>query len=209
MFWMASSGFAVRGLCHWFPSAVGLREGVSPRSAVAGFLGLAWPRLPVPVRGGVGGWPAPGGLRCALPGLGAEEPEHVGVGEPAAAALFTDRAWHIADVLAQVAQETGRSPAQVALSWVTRRSGVTSTLTGVTSVEQLEENLQAREFEIPPELAARLGEASRPEPAYPYYFFGPAAQPMINAGTVVQTLPTTDRLVPYGADPASGLSESS
>jgi len=40
--------------------------------------------------------------------------------------------------------------------------------------------------EIPPGLAARLEEASRPEPAYPYYFSGPTAQPIINAGTVVQ-----------------------
>lgn len=86
-----------------------------------------------------------------------------------------------------MAQETGRSPAQVALSWVIRRPGVTSTLIGATRLEQLEENLRTMEFEIPPELAARLEEASRPEPAYPYYYFsGPAMQPMINAGTVVQ-----------------------
>ena len=103
--------------------------------------------------------------------------------------LFTERAWRIADVLAQVAQEVGRSPAQVALSWVARRPGITSTLIGATRLEQLEENLRALEFEIHPELAARLEEASRPEPAYPYYLFGPAAQPMINAGTVVQAAP--------------------
>jgi len=47
-------------------------------------------------------------------------------------------------------------------------------------------HLPGMEFEIPPELAARLEEASRPETAYPYYFFRPAAQPMINAGTIVQ-----------------------
>jgi diketogulonate reductase-like aldo/keto reductase len=85
-----------------------------------------------------------------------------------------------------VAKEAGRSPAQVALSWVTRRPGITSTLTGATRLDQLEENLRAMDFEIPPELADRLEEASRPEPAYPYYFCGPAAQPMINAGTIVQ-----------------------
>jgi aryl-alcohol dehydrogenase-like predicted oxidoreductase len=88
-------------------------------------------------------------------------------------------------VLAQVAREAGRSPAQVALSWATRRPGITATLIGATRLQQLEENLRAVEFEIPPELAARLEEASRPEPAYPYYFSGPAAQPMVNAGTVV------------------------
>jgi aryl-alcohol dehydrogenase-like predicted oxidoreductase len=107
-------------------------------------------------------------------------------GNPTFTKLFTDKAWRICDVLAQVAKESGRSPAQVALSWVTRRPGITSTLTGATRLEQLEENLRAMEFEIPPELAARLEEASRPEAAYPYYLSGPAAQPMINAGTMVR-----------------------
>ena len=110
-------------------------------------------------------------------------------GNPTFAKLFTDKSWHIADVVAQVAKEAGRSPAQVALSWVARRPGITSTLTGATSLEQLEENLRAMEFEIPPELAVRLEEASRAEPAYPYYLSGPAAQSMINAGTVVQAPP--------------------
>ena len=107
-------------------------------------------------------------------------------GNPTFAKLFTDRTWHIAEVLAQVAREVGRSPAQVALSWVTRRPGVTATLIGATTRPQLEENLRAMEFELPPELAARLEEASRPDPAYPYYFSGPAAQPMINVGPVVR-----------------------
>jgi aryl-alcohol dehydrogenase-like predicted oxidoreductase len=107
-------------------------------------------------------------------------------GNPTFTKLFTDRTWHFVEVLAQVAKEAGRSPAQVALSWVTRRPGITSTLTGATRLDQLEENLRAMDFEIPPELADRLEEASRPEPAYPYYFSGPAAQPMINAGTIVQ-----------------------
>jgi aryl-alcohol dehydrogenase-like predicted oxidoreductase len=106
-------------------------------------------------------------------------------GNPTFSKLFTDRTWHIAEVLAQVAREVGRSPAQVALSWVTRRPGITAALIGATRLQQLEENLRATEFELPPELAARLEEASRPEPAYPYYFSGLAAQPMINGGPVV------------------------
>jgi aryl-alcohol dehydrogenase-like predicted oxidoreductase len=109
-------------------------------------------------------------------------------GNPTFTKLFTDKTWHIADVLGQVAEEVGRSPAQVALNWVARRPGVVATLTGATRLEQLEENLRAMEFEIPPELASRLEEASRPEPAYPYYFFCPAAQSVINGGTVVQAV---------------------
>ena len=110
-------------------------------------------------------------------------------GNPTFTKLFTDRGWRIADVLAQVAAEIGRSPAQVALNWVTRRPGIAATLIGVTRLEQLEENMRAMDFEIPPELAARLDEASQPAQAYPYYLFDPAGQPMLSAGTLVQAPP--------------------
>jgi aryl-alcohol dehydrogenase-like predicted oxidoreductase len=103
--------------------------------------------------------------------------------------LFTDRTWGIAGVVAEVAREIGRSPAQVALNWVTRRPGVTSTLVGASRLEQLDDNLAALQFEIPPELATRLDEASQPEPAYPYYFFGRAAQGMLSGGTAVARPP--------------------
>lgn len=110
-------------------------------------------------------------------------------GNPTFSKLFTDKAWRTADVLAQVAAEIGRSPAQVALNWVTRRPGVAATLVGATSVGQLEENLRATEFEIPGELAARLDEVSRSDCAYPYYFFGPATRTMVSAGTTVSATP--------------------
>ena len=45
--------------------------------------------------------------------------------------------------LAAVAQRRGQSLAQMALSWAIRPGGVTSTLIGVSSVRQLEENLAA------------------------------------------------------------------
>jgi aryl-alcohol dehydrogenase-like predicted oxidoreductase len=108
------------------------------------------------------------------------------VDNPTFSKLFTDKSWYIADVLAKVAREIGRSPAQVALNWVTCRPGVAAALIGVTRLEQLEENMRAMDFEIPPELADRLDEASQPDQAYPYYLFGPAGGPMLNAGTLVQ-----------------------
>lgn len=90
-------------------------------------------------------------------------------GNPTFAKLFTDRTWRIVELVARVGREIGRSPAQVALNWVTRRPGVVSTLVGATSVRQLDDNLGALGFEIPPELARQLDEASRPEAVYPYY----------------------------------------
>jgi aryl-alcohol dehydrogenase-like predicted oxidoreductase len=83
-----------------------------------------------------------------------------------------------------VAAETGRSPAEVALAWVTRRPGVTSTIVGATRVEQLDANLAALALELTPAQRERLDAASRPEPGHPYVFFGEPFTGMINGARV-------------------------
>ena len=102
---------------------------------------------------------------------------------------FTERNWRVLDVLLEVARELGRSPAQVAVAWATRRPGVVSTIIGASKIEQLEDNLAALSFEIPAPLAARLDEASRPEVVHPYVFFAPPMQAMIRGGVTVRREP--------------------
>jgi aryl-alcohol dehydrogenase-like predicted oxidoreductase len=102
---------------------------------------------------------------------------------------FTDRNWRILDALREVAAKLGRSPAQVAIAWITRRPGVTSTIVGATKLAQLEDNLSALELDVPPELSRQLEEASRPEPAFPYLFFTPAMQGMVRGGVPVRAEP--------------------
>ncbi|MBZ5589387.1 MAG: aldo/keto reductase [Acidobacteriia bacterium] len=102
----------------------------------------------------------------------------------------TERNWRIVDEVLTVAKEIGRSPAQVALNWVTRRPGVASTIIGATTLAQLEVNLAALEFEIPEMLAARLEAASRPEPVFPYYFFSDDMQSRLRGGVSVSAEPS-------------------
>ena len=54
----------------------------------------------------------------------------------------TERTWAIIDAVQQVAEARGVSMAEVALSWVTDRPGVTSTILGCRTLEQLETNLR-------------------------------------------------------------------
>jgi len=100
-------------------------------------------------------------------------------------ARFSPRNWDILDVLEGVARELGRPPAEVALSWIVTRPGVASTLIGATKASQLESNLRALEFEIPPELRARLDDASKLDVVHPYMFFGEPFTSMISGGTRV------------------------
>ncbi|HEX2571917.1 MAG TPA: aldo/keto reductase [Polyangia bacterium] len=123
----------------------------------------------------------------------------VGVGEGRLAAgqhgpnpvfhKFNERNWRVAEALVGVAQEIGRPPAQVALNWITRRPGVTSTIIGATKLGQLEDNLAALEFDIPAALAQRLEELSRPEVVFPYIFNSPALAGMITGGVPVRKEP--------------------
>lgn len=102
---------------------------------------------------------------------------------------FSERNWRIADELKMVAKEFGRTPAEAALNWVTRRPGVASTIIGATSVEQLEKNLAALSFTLPRELSAKLEEVSRPELLFPYTFFEPSHQMRVTGGVEVRREP--------------------
>ena len=61
------------------------------------------------------------------------------------------------------------SMAQVALAWLTDRPGVTSTILGARTVEQLDDNLAAAGLHLDAEETAALDKASEPLVAdYPY-----------------------------------------
>ncbi|MFD5702256.1 aldo/keto reductase [Streptomyces lasiicapitis] len=80
----------------------------------------------------------------------------------------TEETWRVVDAVAAVAEETGRTPAQVALRWLLQRPGVTAPIVGARSVAQLTDNLGAAGWELTAEQQGRLTEASaRPLP-YPY-----------------------------------------
>jgi aryl-alcohol dehydrogenase-like predicted oxidoreductase len=104
-------------------------------------------------------------------------------GNPGFEKLMTQKNFDIAAELVKVARELERSPAQVALNWITKRPGVGSTIIGATKMAQLEDNLAALEFDIPAPLSARLEEVSRPPTHFPYHFFGTEIQSMITGGT--------------------------
>lgn len=122
--------------------------------------------------------PLAGGLLTGKYKRGADAATAAGDGrlnQPGNAAWvgLDERKWRIAEELAVIAKELNRSPAQVALNWVTSRPGVTSTIIGATKPVQLEDNLTALDFTIPAPLAARLDAIGKPPLTFPYNFFVP------------------------------------
>ncbi len=87
----------------------------------------------------------------------------------------TDRTWRIIDAVEKVADARGVSMAEVALAWLTARPGVTSTILGARTLEQLQTNLAAADLRLSAEEATALDEASDPGASdYPY------GQPAVN-----------------------------
>ncbi|GAA2468874.1 aldo/keto reductase [Winogradskya humida] len=85
----------------------------------------------------------------------------------------TERAWTVIDAVQQVAEGRGVSMAEVALAWVSDRPGVTSTILGARTVEQLDANLKAATLHLNPAETATLDAASDPQaPDYPYGLLG-------------------------------------
>jgi aryl-alcohol dehydrogenase-like predicted oxidoreductase len=76
----------------------------------------------------------------------------------------------ISEVVVKIAEEIGRTPAQVALDWVRQGRGVIVPLVGARTREQLDDNLGCLEFQLTPEQKTRLDEASAIELGFPHDF---------------------------------------
>lgn len=86
----------------------------------------------------------------------------------------TERNWDTVDVVGQVAEETGKSHAQVALRWLIQRQPVTCPIVGARKPEQLEDNLGATGWALDDKQVERLTEVSEPPKIYPYDFVADA-----------------------------------
>jgi aryl-alcohol dehydrogenase-like predicted oxidoreductase len=80
-----------------------------------------------------------------------------------------DKLYDTIDVLVEIADSHGVSPARVALAWLIGRPGVTTVIVGARTDEQLADNLAAAELELSAEETARLERVSRPALIYPYW----------------------------------------
>lgn len=90
--------------------------------------------------------------------------------DPLTQNLLNERTFEIANAVQKVAEEAGRSPAQVALNWVLTRDGVTAPIIGCRTPAQLEDNLGATGWRLDEDHDRLLHEASRIDLGYPHDF---------------------------------------
>lgn len=87
----------------------------------------------------------------------------------------TEATWAVLDAVAEVADSSGLTMAQVALAWLADRPGVTAPILGNRTMEQLTGSLAIADVHLDADATAKLDEASAPVlPDYPYGIGGVA-----------------------------------
>jgi aryl-alcohol dehydrogenase-like predicted oxidoreductase len=90
------------------------------------------------------------------------------VGQPGFAERLDDRSWNIVETVQTIATELGREPSQVALNWILEQGGVTATIVGARTADQLRANLGATEWTFGEEHRDALTNVSAFPLGYPY-----------------------------------------
>ncbi|MDB4942031.1 MAG: L-fuco-beta-pyranose dehydrogenase [Labilithrix sp.] len=78
-----------------------------------------------------------------------------------------DRTFDLLDMMETIANELGSTVPRIALSWVQGRPGVTSTIIGARTMEQLDDNVGALDVKLTPEQVAALDLATAPTLPFP------------------------------------------
>ena len=81
-----------------------------------------------------------------------------------------ERIFAVAHAVQDLAEDLGKTMAQVALNWVLHRPGVTAPILGARTVAQIDDNLGAVGWKLDADALARLEDASAIERGYPYDF---------------------------------------
>jgi len=77
--------------------------------------------------------------------------------------------YHVVDVIDEIAKETGKTVAQIALNWLLQRPTVANIVIGARNEEQLKENLGAAGWALTKAQMDRLDAATERKPVYPYW----------------------------------------
>jgi aryl-alcohol dehydrogenase-like predicted oxidoreductase len=97
---------------------------------------------------------------------------------------LNDKTYTLIEELAKIARELDTSPSRVAISWVQHQPGVTSTIIGARTLEQLDDNLAAVDVKLEAAQLARLAELSKPKLNFPADFIASGAS-FFHGGTTI------------------------
>lgn len=84
--------------------------------------------------------------------------------------MLDEHGYDVVDLVVQIAEEIGSTPARVALNWVCRQQGITSPIIGARTLQQLDDNLAALDVQLSVEQLQRLSALTTPALNFPAPF---------------------------------------
>jgi aryl-alcohol dehydrogenase-like predicted oxidoreductase len=101
-----------------------------------------------------------------------------------AISALNDKTYDLLDEMARIAKELGTTASRVAISWVQSRPGVTSTIIGARTMDQLTDNLASLDVRLTAPQLAKLDDLSKPKLNFPADFIANGA-PFVHGGTTI------------------------
>jgi aryl-alcohol dehydrogenase-like predicted oxidoreductase len=99
---------------------------------------------------------------------------------------LSEQSLAVAAVVSEIAKETGKTPAQVALAWTLTNPAVTAPVLGVRTLAQLEDNLGSLQVDLSQDQLARLETVSRVPRVFPMDILKSPAEAMMFGNVKVQ-----------------------
>jgi aryl-alcohol dehydrogenase-like predicted oxidoreductase len=97
----------------------------------------------------------------------ADKGKHDSTRGPRVTSFLDDRTYDLLESMERIAKELGTTVPRVALAWVQTQPGVTSTIIGARTMQQLEDNVGALDVKLAPAHLATLGDATKPTLPFP------------------------------------------
>jgi aryl-alcohol dehydrogenase-like predicted oxidoreductase len=88
-------------------------------------------------------------------------------------AVEPEKLFDIVEELDRIAKEHNATISQAALNYLLKKAGIDSLIIGIRTAKQLEDNLNATEWQMTVEEIERLNLVSEPKKEYPYFVFDP------------------------------------
>ena len=101
-----------------------------------------------------------------------------------------DRTFDLLDLMERIGKEVGTTVPRIALAWLQGKPGVTSTIIGARTMEQLDDNIGALSVKLGAEQIAALDKATTPSLPFPADMLK-AVPSFANGGTTVNGEPST------------------
>ncbi len=95
-----------------------------------------------------------------------------------------DKSFAVCDALHSISKQVHATPSQIALAWVQSRLGVSSTIIGARTLDQLHDNLKALDVVLMPEHLALLDQLTRPQFHFPFDFLK-QVKPVFQGGCTI------------------------